>query len=135
LGAAYVSASRPLFTGADGSAGRRHGRLAAWQYGTGTVLFASRAALLQRAAGVGCLPAPAAASEYLLRLPLPRAAVQVQEPRNGQAVSGMVSVSLLRVCARCGYVGVKTGEYGRIVAHPISYPNVFKTDSGSDTDS
>jgi hypothetical protein len=32
-------------------------------------------------------------------------------------------------------VGVKTGGYGRIVAHPISYPNVFKTDSGLDTDS
>jgi hypothetical protein len=30
---------------------------------------------------------------------------------------------------------VKTGGYGRILAHPISYPNVFKTDSGSDTDS
>jgi hypothetical protein len=32
-------------------------------------------------------------------------------------------------------VGVKTGGYGRILAHPVSYPNVFKTDSGSDTDS
>jgi hypothetical protein len=32
-------------------------------------------------------------------------------------------------------LGVKTGGYGRIVAHPVSYPNVFKTDSGSDTDS
>jgi hypothetical protein len=32
-------------------------------------------------------------------------------------------------------VGVKTGGYGRIVAHPVSYPNVFKTDSGSDMDS
>jgi hypothetical protein len=29
---------------------------------------------------------------------------------------------------------VKTGGYERIVAHPISYPNVFKTDSGSDMD-
>jgi hypothetical protein len=26
-------------------------------------------------------------------------------------------------------VGVKTGRYGRIIAHPVSYPNVFKTDS------
>jgi hypothetical protein len=32
-------------------------------------------------------------------------------------------------------LGVKTGGYGRILAHPVSYPNVFKTDSGSDTDS
>jgi hypothetical protein len=32
-------------------------------------------------------------------------------------------------------VGVKTGGYGRIIAHPVSYPNVFKTDLGSDTDS
>jgi hypothetical protein len=32
-------------------------------------------------------------------------------------------------------VGVKTGGYGRIVAHHVSYPNVFKMDSGSDTDS
>jgi hypothetical protein len=32
-------------------------------------------------------------------------------------------------------VGVKMGGYGRIVAHPVSYPNVFKKDSGSDTDS
>jgi hypothetical protein len=32
-------------------------------------------------------------------------------------------------------VGVKTDGYWRIVAHPIFYPNVFKTDSGSDTDS
>jgi predicted nucleic acid-binding Zn finger protein len=32
-------------------------------------------------------------------------------------------------------LGVKTGGYGRIVVHPVSYPNVFKTDSGSDTDS
>jgi hypothetical protein len=32
-------------------------------------------------------------------------------------------------------LGVKTGGYERIVAHPVSYPNVFKTDSGSDTDS
>jgi hypothetical protein len=24
---------------------------------------------------------------------------------------------------------VKTGGYRRIVAHPVSYPNVFKTDS------
>jgi hypothetical protein len=31
--------------------------------------------------------------------------------------------------------GVKTGGYRRIVAHPVSYPIVFKTDSGSDTDS
>lgn len=31
--------------------------------------------------------------------------------------------------------GVKTGGYGRILAHPVSYPNVFKMDSGSDTDS
>jgi hypothetical protein len=35
-----------------------------------------------------------------------------------------------------GYpIGVKTGGYGRIVAHLVSYPNVFKMDSGSDTDS
>jgi hypothetical protein len=33
------------------------------------------------------------------------------------------------------HLGVKTGGYGQIVAHPVSYPNVFKTDSGSDTDS
>jgi hypothetical protein len=33
------------------------------------------------------------------------------------------------------FIGVKTGGYGRILAHPVSYPNVFKTDSGSDTDS
>jgi hypothetical protein len=32
-------------------------------------------------------------------------------------------------------LGVKTGGYGRILVHPVSYPNVFKTDSGSDTDS
>jgi hypothetical protein len=32
-------------------------------------------------------------------------------------------------------LGVKTGGYGRIVAHTVSYPNVFQTDSGSDTDS
>jgi hypothetical protein len=32
-------------------------------------------------------------------------------------------------------IGVKTGRYGRIVAHPVSYSNVFKTDSESDTDS
>jgi hypothetical protein len=30
---------------------------------------------------------------------------------------------------------VKTGGYGRIVAYPVFYPNVFKTDSGSDMDS
>jgi hypothetical protein len=29
---------------------------------------------------------------------------------------------------------VKTGGYIRIVAHSVSYPNVFKMDSGSDTD-
>jgi hypothetical protein len=33
------------------------------------------------------------------------------------------------------YLGVKTGGYGRILAHPVSYHNVFKTDSRSDTDS
>jgi hypothetical protein len=32
-------------------------------------------------------------------------------------------------------VGVKTGGYRWILAHSISYPNIFKTDSGSDTDS
>jgi hypothetical protein len=32
-------------------------------------------------------------------------------------------------------IGMKTGGYGRILAHPVSYPNVFKTDLGSDTDS
>jgi hypothetical protein len=32
-------------------------------------------------------------------------------------------------------IGVKTGGYGRMVAQPVSYPNVFKTASRSDTDS
>jgi hypothetical protein len=32
-------------------------------------------------------------------------------------------------------VGVKTGGYGRIVGHPVSYPNVFQSDTRSDTDS
>jgi hypothetical protein len=32
-------------------------------------------------------------------------------------------------------VGVKTDGYGQIVAHHVSYPNVFKMDSGSDTES
>jgi hypothetical protein len=32
-------------------------------------------------------------------------------------------------------VGVKTGGYRWIVAHPVSYPNVFKTGLRSDTDS
>jgi hypothetical protein len=30
---------------------------------------------------------------------------------------------------------VKTDGYGWTVAYPVSYSNVFKTDSGSDTDS
>jgi hypothetical protein len=30
---------------------------------------------------------------------------------------------------------VKTGGYGRIVAHPVSYPNVFIMDPRLDTDS
>jgi hypothetical protein len=43
--------------------------------------------------------------------------------------------SLFGFSDRLNLVGVKTGGYGRIVAHLVSYPNVFKTDSGSDTDS
>jgi hypothetical protein len=31
-------------------------------------------------------------------------------------------------------IGVKTGGYGWIVAYSVSYTNVFKTYSGSDTD-
>jgi hypothetical protein len=44
--------------------------------------------------------------------------------------------------ASCHHIGVKTGGYGWILAHPVSYPNVFKTDldririvrNGTDTD-
>jgi hypothetical protein len=33
------------------------------------------------------------------------------------------------------WLGVKTGGYRRIIGPPVSYPNVFQSDSGSDTDS
>jgi hypothetical protein len=50
------------------------------------------------------------------------------------------SASNIRSCYKGRVVdhlplGVKTGGYRRIVAHPVSYPDVFKTDLGSDTDS
>jgi hypothetical protein len=52
----------------------------------------------------------------------------------GPAFDGCGGVDWL-ASQRLVEVVVKTGGYGRIVAHLVSYPNVFKTDSGSDTDS
>jgi hypothetical protein len=44
-------------------------------------------------------------------------------------------VCLRSKCKKTQDTYLDRGENGRIVAHPVSYPNVFKTDSGSDTDS
>jgi hypothetical protein len=54
---------------------------------------------------------------------------------SGEPTVGRANGRPQNLRATRGRVGVKTGGYGRIVGHPVSYPNVFQSDTGSDTDS